>query len=168
MIASMMIKAIVSITLLLYSASGVADTLNCPCKVIKVTDGDTIHVLDQNSERHKIRLQGIDAPEKSQAFGRKSTQNLSSMVAGQDVEVQYDKLDRYGRVIGKVLLEGHDINLAQVLRGYAWHYKQYQREQSKTDQFLYSTAETQARSQRIGLWRESATPPWEYRRAKRK
>jgi len=68
--------------LLLLPGLAVSGSLSCPCKVVKVTDGDTVHVLDQSRVKHKIRLGGIDAPEKKQAFGKKSTQNLSSMIAG--------------------------------------------------------------------------------------
>ena len=100
-------------------------TLNCPCKVVKVTDGDTVHVLDQTNTRHKIRLGGIDAPKKKQAFGKKSTQNLASLIAGQNVEVEYDKRDRYGRIVGKLIKDGQDINLLQIKAGFAWHYKYY-------------------------------------------
>lgn len=156
------------LALYLCSTAVYSGSLNCPCKVVKVTDGDTIHVLDQSRERHKIRLQGIDAPEKGQAYGNKSTQNLARRVAGQEVEVNYNKRDRYGRIIGKVLIGGTDANLAQIIEGYAWHYKKYQREQSQTDQVLYSMGETQARSQRSGLWKDPRPiPPWEYRKAKR-
>jgi len=145
-----------------------SDTLNCPCNVVKVTDGDTVHVLDQSKARHKIRLGGIDAPERKQAFGKKSTKNLAGYVAGKNIEVEYNKRDRYGRIIGKLLKDGKDINLQQVKDGYAWHYKYYQKEQSKLDQILYSSAEIEARNKRIGLWSVPAIPPWEYRRAKRK
>ncbi len=74
----------------------VSDYLNCPCKVVKVTDGDTINVLDQTKTLHKIILQGIDAPDRKQAFGKRSTQNLAKYVAGRSIEVEYDKRDRYG------------------------------------------------------------------------
>ncbi len=85
--------------------------LNRPCKVVKVTAGDTVHVLDQSQVKHKIRLGGIDAPERKQAFGTKSKQNLSSLIAGKYIEVEYDKRDRYGRIIGKLIKDGQDINL---------------------------------------------------------
>lgn len=153
--------------LLLTATNASADRLNCPCKVVKVTDGDTVHVLDQSKERHKIRLGGIDAPERKQAFGRKSTQNLADMIAGAMIEVKYDKRDRYGRIVGKLLKDGQDINLQQVKDGYAWHYKKYQNEQSTLDRTLYSSAETTARKKRIGLWSVPAIAPWEYRRKKR-
>ena len=142
----------------------VSDYLDCPCKVVKVTDGDTVHVLDQSTVKHKIRLGGIDAPEKKQAFGKKSTQNLASLVAGKQVEVEYDKRDRYGRIIGKLIKDGKDINLLQIKHGYAWHYKYYQKDQTRLDRDLYSSAEIEAREKRLGLWVEAAIPPWEFRR----
>jgi endonuclease YncB( thermonuclease family) len=150
-----------------YSSFALSDSLNCPCKVIKVTDGDTVHVLNQVREMHKIRLGGIDAPEKKQAFGKKSTKNLAKYIAGQNIEVEYDKRDRYGRIIGKLLKDGKDINLQQVKDGYAWHYKHYLKEQSKLDQVLYGSAEMEARKKRIGLWSVPAVAPWDFRRAKR-
>ena len=157
-------KKCLTILLLTFSGAAFADYLDCPCKVVKVTDGDTVHVLDQANTRHKIRLGGIDAPEKKQAFGQRSKQNLSSLVAGQNVEVEYDKRDRYGRIIGKLIKDSQDINLLQIKQGYAWHYKYYEKDQSQLDRVLYSAAEVEARGKTIGLWSAPAVPPWEYRR----
>ena len=92
-------------------------------RVIRVQDGDTITVLDDTRTQHKIRLTGIDAPERRQAFGNVSRQSLAEQVAGQSVAVEWDKVDRYGRKVGKVLLGGLDCNLEQIKRGLAWHYK---------------------------------------------
>ena len=92
-------------------------------KVINVADGDTITVLDSTNNQHKIRLTGMGAPEKRQAFGNVSKQSLSEMVAGQSVAVDRVKVDRHGRKIGKVLLAGLECNLEQIKRGLAWHYK---------------------------------------------
>jgi endonuclease YncB( thermonuclease family) len=114
--------------------------------------------------RHKIRLGGIDAPEKKQAFGKQSTKNLARYVAGKNVQVEYNKRDRYKRIIGKLLLDGQDINLQQVKDGYAWHYKYYQKDQSAVDRGLYAEAENRARAEKLGLWSAPAIPPWEYRR----
>jgi endonuclease YncB( thermonuclease family) len=110
---------------------------------------------------------GIDAPERKQAFGRKSTKNLARYVAGEFIEVEYEKRDRYGRIVGKLLKQGQDINLKQVKDGFAWHYKAYQKEQTKLDRVLYGSAEIEARKQRIGLWQVPAVAPWDYRRARR-
>ena len=151
----------------LYSANVFSDSLDCPCKVVKVTDGDTVHVLDQARVKHKIRLSGIDAPERKQAFGRKSKENLAGMVAGQFIEVEYSKRDRYKRIVGKLLKDGQDINLKQVKQGFAWHYKHYEKEQSGLDRALYASAEIEARNKRIGVWAVPAVPPWEYRRKRK-
>ena len=150
--------------LLIFSGSTFADYLNCPCKVVKVTDGNTVHVLDQTRTKYKIRLGGIDAPEKKQAFGKKSKENLSFMIAGKNVEVEYDKRDRYGWIIGKLIMNGQDINLLQIKHGYAWHYKYYEKDQSQLDRMLYSSAEIEAREKTIGLWSVPAIAPWEFRR----
>jgi endonuclease YncB( thermonuclease family) len=143
-----------------------SDNLNCPCKVVKITDGDTVHVLDQSTTKHKIRLGGIDAPERKQAFGQKSKQNLSKLIADKSIEVEYNKRDRYGRIIGKLIYQGQDVNLLQIKQGYAWHYKHYQKDQSPLDRTLYSSAEIVAREQTIGLWSAPAIPPWKYRKKK--
>ena len=86
-------------------------------KVVAVADGDTITVLDADQVQHKIRLTGIDAPEKKQPFGNRSKQNLSDMVFNKTVIVETDKRDRYGRELGKVLASGKDVNLEQVCAG---------------------------------------------------
>ena len=134
-------------------------------KVIHVQDGDSITVLDDTRTQHKIRLTGIDAPERRQAFGNVSKESLAEQVAGQSVAVEWDKVDRYGRKVGKVLLAGMDSNLVQIKRGLAWHYKQYEREQSPADRQSYAAAEAEARAAKLGLWRDAEpTPPWEFRR----
>jgi endonuclease YncB( thermonuclease family) len=160
------LRLAVSILLLLTLPLVQAETLSG--RVVRVTDGDTIVVLDTDKTQHKIRLQGIDAPERGQAFGTKSKQHLSDLVAGKSVEVDYSKYDRYQRILGKVLVNGEDVNLEQVEAGMAWHYKKYQGEQSSTDRIRYSDAELEARRQKLGLWRDPhAVPPWDYRQAKR-
>jgi endonuclease YncB( thermonuclease family) len=134
-------------------------------KVVSVADGDTLTVLDDNRTQHKIRLQGIDAPEKAQAFGQKSKQSLNQLVHSKMVTVEFEKKDKYGRTVGKVLLNGTDVCLEQIKLGMAWHYKQYQSEQSKEDRDTYAQAELTARTQAVGLWKDkSPAPPWEFRR----
>ena len=134
-------------------------------KVVKITDGDTLYVLDANYQQHKIRLAGIDAPERKQAYGLASRKHLASIVAGQQVTIEYQKRHRYRGIVGKVLVNGVDVCLEQVKAGFAWHYKKYQHEQSPEDQRLYADAEIRAREDRLGLWRENnPNPPWEYRR----
>jgi endonuclease YncB( thermonuclease family) len=138
-------------------------------QVVGVADGDTITVLDADKVQHKIRLAGIDAPEKKQAFGNLSKESLSDMVFDKTVNVETEKRDRYGRQIGKVLVNGQDVNLVQVERGMAWFYRQYQREQSPKDRKLYEAAEDAAKAGRRGLWRDTdPVPPWEFRHSKSK
>lgn len=136
--------------------------------VVRVVDGDTIYVLDTNHERHKIRLAGIDAPERKQAYGLASRKHLASIVAGQQVSIEYQKHDRYGRIVGKVLRDGIDVCLEQIKNGFAWHYKKYQQEQNAQDRQRYASAENRAREYRLGLWRENKpNAPWEFRRLHR-
>jgi endonuclease YncB( thermonuclease family) len=134
--------------------------------VVGVADGDTLTVLDQKHEQHKVRLAGIDAPEKSQPFGQRAKQSLSKLAYGHSVSVEWRKRDRYRRIVGKVFEGGRDVNLEQVRRGLAWHYKQDQNEQGTLDRARYATAESEERAARRGLWALPAAqrvPPWEWR-----
>ena len=98
-------------------------------RVVAVTDGDTIKVLDANNAQHRVRLTGIDAPERKQPFSSVSTKHLASMVAGKEVYVESSKTDRYGRTLGKVWVQPRDcpscgktlnVNHAQIIAGMAW------------------------------------------------
>lgn len=152
-------------TLLLANTS-IADTLLG--RVVGVADGDTITVLNADKVQHKIRLTGIDAPEKKQPFGNRSKQSLSDMVFNKTVTVETDKRDRYGRELGKVLAGGKDVNLEQVRTGLAWHYKAYERTQTATDRQTYADAENEAKAAKRGLWHdEIPVPPWEWRKGAR-
>lgn len=93
-------------------------------KVISTHDGDTITIL-QNKEQTKVRLYGIDAPEKKQDYGQRSKQFLASLIAGQVVEVEPKGKDRYKRTLGIIYYKGQDINAQMVLNGYAWAYVKY-------------------------------------------
>lgn len=156
-----------SIIALLYGLSCHATTIEGI--VVGIADGDTVTVLDGRKVQHKVRLAGIDAPEKSQSYGQRAKDSLSRLVFRAEVTVQTSKKDKYGREVGKVLVGGLDANLEQVRRGFAWHYKAYEREQSPEDRTTYAAAEAEARTQRVGLWRDDhPVPPWEFRKAKRK
>ena len=133
--------------------------------VVGVADGDTITVLDQQKNTYKIRLQGIDAPEKKQAFGEKSKQSLHDLVHRKQVRIEYDKEDKYGRIVGKVTVDDVDVCLQQLVLGMAWHYKKYQNEQSVSDRALYSETELKSQSLKLGLWSDDTPmPPWEFRK----
>ena len=157
----------VIVVCLLSAASLAIQAATLVGKVVGVSDGDTIKVLDSSKKEHKIRLMGIDAPEKKQDFGTASKQALSNYIYQKEVTVEYKKKDRYQRILGKVILEKQDICLAMISDGMAWHYKDYEKEQSKTDRDLYSQAELKAREAKRGLWQDSkAIKPSEFRNAK--
>lgn len=125
-------------------------------KVVSIHDGDTITVL-QNKQKIKVRLFGIDAPEKKQDYGQRSKQFLASLIAGQVVEVEPKGKDRYKRTLGIIYHKGQDINAQMVLNGYAWAYVKYSR--------IYVDQEKLARENKRGLWQSSnPTPPWEWRK----
>lgn len=138
-----------------------ADTLYG--KVVAVLDGDTITVL-QDRAQTRVRIAGIDAPEKRQAFGQRSKQSMSECAFGKSVEVQWVKIDRYGRTIGKVLANGVDCGLRQIELGLAWHYKAYAKDQTPDDRAAYALAEEKSKMERLGLWSDAdPMPPWDYR-----
>ena len=139
-----------------------ADVLNGT--VVGVSDGDTITVLDKSNNEHKVRLMGIDAPEKSQAFGNEAKQTLSNYIYKKEVSVEYKKLDKYKRIVGKVTLDGQDICLQMIREGMAWHFTEYEKEQSKTDRDLYLKAEAKVREVNLGLWvQRRPVSPWIFR-----
>lgn len=155
-------KKLICILLLLLSPLSFAEELTG--KVIKVSDGDTITVLDSNNQKYKIRLQGIDAPETQQAFGETSRQSLASLVYDKEVIILWDKRDKYARILGKVIVDGRDANYEQLKKGLAWYYKQYENDLSDEDKERYSEAEAWARNYTEGLWTDSKSiPPWEFR-----
>jgi endonuclease YncB( thermonuclease family) len=147
--------------------SGVTQTL--AGRVVAIVDGDTITLLDSANTQHRIRLEGIDAPESHQAFGEQSRLSLSEMIFGKDVSVSYQKVDQYGRLVAKIILEGKDINLEQVKAGMAWHYKFYEDEQTPEDRDAYAKAEAEARTARRGLWQDpNPTEPYQFRKEEKR
>lgn len=138
-------------------------------RIIAITDGDTIRLLTPDHTLYKVRLAGIDAPEKNQAFGQRSKQTLAECAMDKEARIDANKTDRYGRTVGKVIVNGIDCNLRQVKLGMAWHYKKYGNEQNVDDKSLYGQAEYLAQRDRLGLWFET-TPiaPWEFRQTREK
>ena len=131
-------------------------------KCIGISDGDTISVL-RNQQSVRVRLEGIDSPEKGQDFSSLATKFTSNLAFGQEVSVQIKEYDRYGRIVGRVSVGEKDLSTELVKAGLAWHYKQY-----SSDKTL-ANAENQARNIRVGLWSlPNPKPPWEYRRQGRK
>jgi len=133
-------------------------------KVVHVSDGDSIIVL-ADEVQHKVRLGAIDAPERFQAYGNKSKKSLAELIAGKHVSVNYNKRDKYDRIVGKVYVQNMDVGLEQVKRGMAWFYRHYEDELEPEDRAAYAQAEDLARRERLGLWADTKpVPPWEFRR----
>jgi len=131
-------------------------------KVVKVVDGDTFDIVDENKTT-RIRLFGIDAPERGQAFNKRARAFMDSLVAGKQIRVVVRDKDRYGRTVGDAFLsDGTYVNAEIVRAGYAWQFRKY-----STDPEV-ARLENAARSQRLGLWEDAhAIPPWEFRKGKR-
>lgn len=137
-------------------------------RVVAVVDGDTIEVVDASNTLTRIRIRGIDAPEKAQAFGSASKQQMSSLVFNRDVRVFWQEKDRYGRTLGRVDVDGHDVGLQMVQAGMAWHFKRYENSQPPEERIVYANAELEARQSKTGLWADtSPVAPWDYRKSKR-
>ena len=133
-------------------------------KVVAIQDGDTLTVLDSQNVQYKVRLSGIDSPEKKQAFGQRAKESLSECSFDKQVLIEGGKLDRYKRLIGKVIVKGQGCNLRQIKLGMAWHYKKYQYDQSVVDRTNYAEQEDIAMKKRIGLWSDqNPIPSWEFR-----
>ena len=144
-------------------------------KVRKIVDGDTIHVVDKYGNQFKIRLTGIDAPEKNKAYGLESKNQLSEAINNRWVFLESKPnegkpytVDRYKIVLAKVIFNGADINLLQISSGYAWHFKRYQNQQSPSDREAYDYAEKNAKKNQLGLWEEKKPiAPWKWRKIRK-
>ena len=133
-------------------------------KVVGVHDGDTCTVLSAEKVQYKFRFNGIDAPELKMDFGNVSKKNLSDLIFGKVVTVKYSKMDKYGRYVGNIFIDGKDVNLEQIKAGLAWHYKKYQDEQTAAARKSYSEAEIEAKAAKLGFWSlPNPSPPWDYR-----
>lgn len=145
-------------TLLFVSFNSHADIRG---SVVRVLDGDTIEVLQEDNELTRVRLNGIDAPEKAQPFGQRSRQALTAMIAGKVVHIAGNNRDRYGRLLGTVWYDSADINAIQVIHGMAWAY----RYKGKAMVQAYAEREEKACKNRTGLWEEPApVEPWRWRK----
>jgi len=133
-------------------------------KVIGVSDGDTITLLNAKREQIKVRLTGIDCPEKAQAFGNRAKKELSDKVFSQNVKVELRGKDKYGRSLGIVKIGDEDINEYLISQGVAWHFKKYAKTQPAEEASRYARAEELARQSKKGLWiQDNPIPPWEFR-----
>lgn len=131
-------------------------------KVVGVVDGDTIEVL-KDGKSIRVRLNGIDCPERNQDYGTKAKQYVSQLIFQHNVKVKVKELDRYGRTIADIYLsDGTWLNKKLVDEGLAWHYKQYSSNKE------LSQGEITARKNRRGLWQlKNPIAPWDFRKSKR-
>jgi endonuclease YncB( thermonuclease family) len=162
------------IALLLSLVAATAHAAELFGTVVAVADGDTVTLLDASRQQHRIRLSGIDAPERRQAYGERSKQHLAAIVFQKRARVVWDKRDRYGRIVGRVFAAecergdcpySVDAGVEQIRAGLAWHYKQYQRDQTPLERARYAALEEEARARGEGLWKDSQpVAPWNFRR----
>ncbi|MGJ8668971.1 MAG: thermonuclease family protein [Oceanococcus sp.] len=145
--------------------TGQAQATEITGKVIKIADGDTLTLLTADKQQVKIRFAEIDTPERSQPYGKAAKQLLSDMAFGKLARVEVVDVDRYGRTVGQVHVNGNHINAALVAQGAAWCYRKYMRGDWCVP--LEDTAKLAKR----GLWglqADQRIPPWEWRKNKRK
>ncbi len=132
-------------------------------RVVRIADGDTVSILDATNTQHKVRLYGIDTPERDQPFGKAAKTALMQQVDEKTVGVVVVTTDSYGRKVGTLYQQGVNINVAMVANGYAWWYQHYAPHERKL-----AMAEQQARAHRLGLWAAPhPIPPWDWRRRQR-
>ena len=151
-------------------------------RVVDVPEPDVLVIEDGAGNRYPVRLAGIDAPETDQPFGPEAQSRLGDWALGQPARLEWDKVDRHGRAVGKLWVSSPDMpclgqpdcprNLdlghALIAAGLAWHFKRYQSEQSEQDRASYAFDEEEARARRNGLWSDpAAVAPWDWRDGKR-
>lgn len=136
-------------------------------RVDRVIDGDTLQVITADDEI-RVRIRGIDAPEADQEFGGEARIALDKLVNGRAVILNAEQKDRYGRVLASVAVNGNDVGLFMLERGYAWFYATYGLQIPAEWRYAYKTAEADARANKIGLWQSpGSVPPWAWRKSKR-
>lgn len=133
-------------------------------KVVRIADGDTFTLLNEENKQVRVRLYGIDCPENKQDFSQAARKFTSDKIFEKVVKVEVKNKDRYGRVVGLVILpDGKILNEELLKAGLAWHYKYY----DKTGSF--AKLERLAKRGKVGLWsHKNPIPPWEFRKIKRK
>ena len=169
-----------AVALTLFAAVLVAGCVTAPstreythAKVVSVVDGDTIAVMTPDKHQQRVRIAGIDAPERGQPFGDLSRENLSRLATGRYATIQCHRIDRYQRKVCKVMVQPADcqrcdhkldVGLAQIVAGLAWWYREYASEQPPEDRGRYESEENEARLRKRGLWAApKPVPPWEWR-----
>ena len=157
--ASAILNRLIVVLVLLFSLATVCSAQRFNVKVVSISDGDTFTGLNSDNLQIKIRIYGIDAPEKKQAFGNKSKECLSSYIFGKTVTVDVQSQDSWGRYIAYVYTpDGRDVSLLMLQEGMAWHFVKYD------NTSRYSSAEIDARRLKKGLWSDKyPVAPWDFR-----
>ena len=140
-----------------------AQTETITGRVFHISDGDTLKILTETNEKMRIRLAGIDTPEKGQPFGREAKQALAVLTLQKKITIDVQTIDRYERTVGLVYVQGLDVNAELVRQGMAWVYRRY-----TNDERLYAL-EAKAKKEKRGLWStNNFIEPWLWRRGERK
>ena len=142
-------NCLILMSLLFFTVLSACSSEKGNCRVVGISDGDTLTCLTKGNKQIKVRLAEIDAPEKKQAFGQKSKKALSDMVYLRDVRLSLKGQDRYQRTLAIVYYQDKNINLEMVKQGMAWAYKQYSHDP------IYLQAQENAQAKRIGLWADN-------------
>jgi endonuclease YncB( thermonuclease family) len=171
---------LLSATLAVPSAAAIAAVHEV--RIVEVSEGDALVIEDESGSRYPVRLAGIDAPEPGQPFGDAALSRLRDWSLGRAARLEWQKVDRHGRAIGKLWISSPDMpcreepgcpkNLdlghALIRAGLAWHFKRYQAEQPEQDRARYAFDEDEARRRKVGLWSDpAAVAPWDWREGKR-
>lgn len=131
-------------------------------KIVRVSDGDTIVLIDSTNTQHRVRLDGIDCPEKGQPFGRKATDFVKQLTTGKEIVVEWEKKDRYKRILGVVYADGLNVNKELLKNGLAWHYKHFNQDKELAE------LEQQAKDKKLNIWSEkNPIEPYQWRKGKR-
>lgn len=152
-------KKAVLFLILFLSVATAASGQRFPVTVVGITDGDTFTAINRDKLQLKVRIIGIDAPEKKQAYGNKSRQSLSDLIFKQQIEIDVQYQEKWGRYAAKVFLaDGRDVGLLMLQAGVAWHNAQYDNTPA------YAEAEKAARKAKKGLWADAhPVAPWDFR-----
>jgi endonuclease YncB( thermonuclease family) len=165
------------LALIVLSVAACADGRELTGRVVWVADGDSFKLEDAAGERFEVRIAGIDAPEKGQAWSDRSKRNMMQLIRDREVRVDWYKLDRFDRYVGKVWVapadapcrgdacpKTLDVAMAQLTQGLAWYFRRFEAEIPAEDRARYADAEQEARQRGIGLWRDARpVPPWDWR-----
>jgi endonuclease YncB( thermonuclease family) len=143
------------------------DHMSIHGRITGIVDGDTINVRILGKQQIRVRIAFIDAPEKGQPFGQRAKQAMSELLFGKDVELQAHTIDRYWRLVARVLIDGQDAGLELLKQGLCWVHEKYVGEAAAEIQTGYRDAQHKAEAERVGLWQDpDPVPPWQWRKEK--